>query len=182
MTRSADVQIRPLRCRDEPAVRRFLAGLTPESRYRRFHAPVHAVPEPFFARLFAPVHPVTTACVAATAAGSVVGLSQLVPGRRVPGSGPPAADLAVVVAESFRRRGLARRLVAALSVYARPELAGWRLRAEVQADNAPALALARLLAPGARRGRDGTDVVFELDVPRWAEVRGDDRWPAVLSR
>ncbi len=182
MMQLADVDIRPLRCTDEPAVRRFLAELTPESRYQRFHAPVHAVPEPFFARLFAPVHPETSAWVAVTREGSVVGLSQLVPGCIDPGSEPPTADLAVVVAEGYRRRGLARRLVTAFAAYARPDLAGWRLRAEVQADNAPALALAQLLAPDARRGRDGTDVVFEVQLPRWATVHEAKRRPAVLSR
>ncbi len=168
--------IRRLRCSDQPDLRRFFAGLGSVTLFQRFHAPIRAVPERFFAGAFAPVHPMTQAVVA-VADGSIVGLSRLVPapvgsgrvGAAEPGSRDArvrvaadtpvgSADLAVVVADRYRRRGIARRLVEAL---ASPELRGWRLRADIQPDNVAALSLARLLAPRApppprrwvRRGR-----------------------------
>ena len=181
VTELAVGQIRRLRCGDEPEVRRFFAELTRATLFRRLHAPIRSVPEVFFARVFAPVHPVTQALVAVVD-GSTVGPSQLVPSSsaacsRAGGAEPAAssrevadapagsADLAVVVADGYRRRELGRHLVGA---FATQELPGWRLRAEAQPDNVAALGLARMVAPDAHHRFDGDSVVFGLEIARSA--------------
>ncbi len=93
----------------------------------------------------------------ARAGDRVVGVAELAPD----GTGPGRYEAAVVVADDWRRRGVARALLRDLGA----RFPGAHVVAHVQHDNVGALRLAGDVAPTADRHLDD-GVVIELAVPR----------------
>jgi RimJ/RimL family protein N-acetyltransferase len=121
---------------DGEALCRFFYRLSPETVYRRFHSPLVRPDQARPERLLDIDHHNREAVVAVVD-GEIVGVARYF--RR---PGIDTAELAVVVADEWQRRGLATRLVSGLIELARS--AGvQRFTVNIQADNRPALALLR---------------------------------------
>jgi GNAT superfamily N-acetyltransferase len=133
------VVIRPATPDDAEGVRAFVRELSPHSRYQRFLVALRELPEPMVQRIVSGPREEYAALVAAPIGcdvARVVGLSEL--GR---GPGGEDREIAVAVAEDWRRAGLARTLVRALADEARCR--GWPgAYADIRRDNLPALRLA----------------------------------------
>jgi len=110
--------------------------------YRRFHAPVHRLPDETVRRLVTVDHDLREAIVAVVG-GEVVGVARY----DRPVGDPSTAEVAVLVEDAWQRAGVGRQLLAALT-----DLAARRgvrtVTATVQPDNRPVLGLVRRLLPG----------------------------------
>jgi GNAT superfamily N-acetyltransferase len=137
------VTTRPVRPDDAPLFRRLWDRLSPETVYRRFHAPLRSPPVDAH-RLVEVDHDLREALVAVVG-GEVIGVARY---DRSPAD-PASADVAVVVEDAWQGVGVGRQLLAELT-----ELAARRgvrsLTADVQADNDRMVGLLRRLLPGAR--------------------------------
>jgi hypothetical protein len=103
----AGALLRPVRPEDTAAVRDFLAGLSPDTAYRRFFTGI-GTPSAALVRRLVAVEPGRRSVVVAVAGAEVVGVadaSVLAGGR--------AVDLGVVLADRWQRRGLGDPLGAA---------------------------------------------------------------------
>jgi RimJ/RimL family protein N-acetyltransferase len=138
-----EVLTRPVRPDDEPRFVRLWPRLSPETRYRRFHAPVHRFPMSFVRRLVVVDHDLREAVVAEVG-GEVVGVARY---DRLPAD-PGTAELAVVVEDAWQGAGLGRQLLTELLRLA-AERGVHTLTATVQADNERMLGLLRRLLPSA---------------------------------
>ena len=136
------VTTRPVRPDDAPLFCRLWDRLSPETVYRRFHAPLRLPPADAH-RLVEVDHDLREALVAVVG-GEVVGVARY---DRSP-TDPRTADVAVVVEDAWQGVGVGRQLLAELTA-----LAGRRgvrtLNADVQADNDRVVGLVRRLLPGA---------------------------------
>ncbi|SHN55339.1 Ribosomal protein S18 acetylase RimI [Geodermatophilus obscurus] len=136
------VTTRPVRPDDAPLFCRLWDRLSPETVYRRFHAPLRSPPAD--ARRLVEVDHVLREALVAVVGGEVVGVARY---DRSPAD-PTTADVAVVVEDAWQGVGVGRQLLAELT-----DLAGRRgvrtLSADVQADNDRVVALVRRLLPGA---------------------------------
>ena len=136
------VTMRPVRPDDGPLFCRLWDRLSPETVYRRFHAPLRSPPTDAH-RLVEVDHDLREALVAVVG-GEVVGVARY---DRSPAD-PATADVAVVVEDAWQGVGVGRQLLAELT-----DLAGRRgvrpLSADVQADNDRVVGLVRRLLPGA---------------------------------
>ncbi|MGR6964671.1 N-acetyltransferase family protein [Geodermatophilus sp. URMC 61] len=136
------VDTRPVRPDDGPLFCRLWDRLSPETIYRRFHAPLRRTPVDA-ARLVEVDHDLREALVAVVG-GEVVGVARY---DRSPDD-PATADVAVVVEDGWQGFGVGRQLLGELT-----ELAARRgvrsLTADVQADNDRVVGLVRRLLPGA---------------------------------
>ena len=136
------VTTRPVRPDDGPLFCRLWDRLSPETVYRRFHAPLQRPPADAH-RLVEVDHDLREALVAVVG-GEVVGVARY---DRSP-TDPATADVAVVVEDAWQGVGVGRQLLAELTA-----LAGRRgvrtLHADVQADNDRVVGLVRRLLPGA---------------------------------
>ncbi len=139
-----EVLTRPVRPDDEPRFVRLWPRLSAETRYRRFHAPVHRFPMSFVRRLVVVDHDLREAVVAEIG-GEVVGVARY---DRLPGD-PATAELAVVVEDAWQGVGLGRQLLTELLRLA-AERGVRTLTATVQADNERMLGMLRRLLPSAR--------------------------------
>jgi GNAT superfamily N-acetyltransferase len=135
------VTTRPVRPDDAPLFCRLWDRLSPETVYRRFHAPLRHPPVDA-GRLVEVDHDLREALVAVVG-GEVVGVARY---DRSPAD-PATADVAVVVEDAWQGVGIGRQLLAELT-----ELAAHRgvrtLSADVQADNDRMVGLVRRLLPG----------------------------------
>jgi ribosomal protein S18 acetylase RimI-like enzyme len=136
------VTTRPVRPDDAPLFCRLWDRLSPETVYRRFHAPLRSPPADAH-RLVEVDHDLREALVAVVG-GEVVGVARY---DRSPAD-PGTADVAVVVEDAWQGVGVGRQLLGELA-----ELAARRgvrsLTADVQADNDRMVGLLRRLLPGA---------------------------------
>ena len=136
------VTTRPVRPDDAPLFCRLWDRLSPETVYRRFHAPLRRPPAEAH-RLVEVDHDLREALVAVIG-GEVVGVARY---DRSPAD-PGTADVAVVVEDAWQGVGVGRQLLGELT-----ELAARRgvrrLTADVQADNDRMVGLVRRLLPGA---------------------------------
>ena len=136
------VTTRPVRPDDAPLFCRLWDRLSPETVYRRFHAPLRQPPAEAH-RLVEVDHDLREALVAVVG-GEVVGVARYDRSRADPGT----ADVAVVVEDAWQGVGVGRQLLGELT-----ELAARRgvrrLTADVQADNDRMVGLVRRLLPGA---------------------------------
>jgi GNAT superfamily N-acetyltransferase len=137
------VNTRPVQPDDEARFLRLWPRLSPETRYRRFHAPVHQLPRALVHRLLHVDHDRREALVALVG-GEVVGVARY---DRSP-TDPASAECAVVVEDAWQNVGLGRQLLGELRALAARR--GIReLTATVQADNERMVGLIRRLLPGA---------------------------------
>jgi GNAT superfamily N-acetyltransferase len=152
------VRLRPAGAEDQPAVRDFLAGLSPQTAYRRFFAGIGS-PSSAFVR-----HLLTSGddrgAWVAERAGRVVGHAfwACPPGRA------DVAELAVVVADELQGRGVGSPLVRLAAMDAAAAGAG-RLVLHVLTENRPVLAMVTRRWPDAAPRRDGPHAVFEVPLP-----------------
>ncbi|MGY1739505.1 MULTISPECIES: N-acetyltransferase family protein [unclassified Blastococcus] len=137
------VETRPVRPDDLPRFLRLWPRLSAETRYRRFHSPVHRLPMPAVRRLVDVDHDLRDAVVAVVG-GEVVGVARYDRSPADPGS----AEFAVVVEDGWQGVGLGRQLLREVTALA----AGRGVRrftATVQVDNERVIGLVRRLLPAA---------------------------------
>ncbi len=168
------VTTRPVQPTDRRLFYRLWPRLSPETVYRRFHAPVHRLPDEAVRRLVTVDHDQREAVVAVVG-GEVVGVARY---DRLP-TDPSTAEFAVLVEDAWQRAGVGRQLLAALT-----DLAARRgvrtLTATVQPDNRPVLGLVRRLLPGSTVTRD--DDVLTVTSPLYPEpVSAPARADSVLQ-
>jgi GNAT superfamily N-acetyltransferase len=137
----------------EAAVDAVFAGLSPRSRYLRFHSPVPRLPTSVRARLVDVDGRRNAAVVAETREDGPIGLAQAF------GAGHGTADIAVAVVDAWQRRGVGRRLLTAVAALAE-ELGYTELRGSVLPENVAMQGLARKVLPWARPWFDGETVQF----------------------
>ena len=139
-TGAASVALRPIRADDAAALQEFVRALSPASRRLRFHVALNELPE---ATLQALTRVDQRAHVAFVLTSRERGAEQIVgEARYVVTDDGQTAEFGIAVAEAFRGRGLAERLLAALVDAARAAGARW-LVGDVLAGNARMLAFVR---------------------------------------
>jgi len=159
------VTVRPVLPQDAELEQSLVRGLSPEARYNRFFNPLRELPPELLARMTQIDYERHVALVAESfdaESERVVGEA-----RYVLDEDGGAAEFAVVVADDWRRQGIAARLVRALAAHARASSVS-RLYGEVLASNRPMLAMLRRLGFRRRMHPDDTRVVhatLELKAP-----------------
>ncbi len=149
-----NVRIRPVRARDASALGAMIRDLSPLSRLRRFHAGLRELPPDLLMRFTHPLPIDELALVATTtAAGRETCIAEA---RYALGDGPPdEREFALVVADGWQGRGIARQLLCWLLQRARRRGVA-RLYGDVMRDNRPMLGLADSF--GFARQRHPSDV------------------------
>lgn len=151
-----DVRIRPYGVTDRDRVRRMSDRLSAASLYMRFFSGTPRLPDHYVGLLEGLDHWDREALVALDG-DEILGIAEYVRDA----TRAWRADLAVLVADPWQRRGLGRALVGCLS-----ELAGRRGVTEFGADviltNRQALMFVRSGWPAARSSRDGGSARFRL--------------------
>jgi GNAT superfamily N-acetyltransferase len=137
----------------ESAVDAVFAGLSPHSRYLRFHSPIPRLPASVRARLVDVDGTRHAAVVAEVDGQEPIGLAQVF------GAGHGTADVAVAVVDAWQRRGIGRRLLIAVAALAE-EIGYTELRGTVLPENVAMQRLARSVLPWARPWFDGEAVQF----------------------
>ncbi|MBC3191017.1 GNAT family N-acetyltransferase [Pseudonocardia sp. C8] len=160
---TARIALRDLRPDEAGLLDTLMAGLSPRSRYLRFHTPTPALSTRMRRALLDVDGHDRVALVAETDAGTPVGIARAIRDHRH----PDEAEIAVAVVDAWHRRGVGRRLLTALAERAR---AGGvrRLTARVLPENAAALGLVRDLFPVTvtRRDDDALVLTAVLDTGR----------------
>jgi GNAT superfamily N-acetyltransferase len=141
---------------DAAGVRLFLAGLSLESSYRRFFTGLGRIPDRFVRRLVEVDHERREALVA-VAGGAVVALADYALLADCPG----AAEIGVVVADGWQRRGLGPHLVGTLLAVAQAR-GVTQVRAHTLAENARVARLLRRRWPTARPELEDSQLIWEL--------------------
>jgi len=132
--------VRPVRADDAPLVQQFVRELSPQSRRNRFFGPMRELSPAQLKRMtsFEGPHELGLVALAAADSARVVGIAQHA------ACDPPAAELAVVVADDWHRQGLGEQLVALLLAHA-ARTGITAVQGSVMAANRPMLALASKL-------------------------------------
>ncbi|MGQ0573949.1 MAG: GNAT family N-acetyltransferase, partial [Pseudonocardia sp.] len=151
---TARIVLRELRRDDAAVLDTVFAGLSPDSRYLRFHAPVPRLTAGLRRALLDVDGRDHIALVAEDDIGDPVGVARAVRDR----TRRDEAELAVAVVDAWHRRGVGRRLVQAVADRA-AGVGIRRLTARVLPENAAALGLFRSLFPLSRTRRDDDAVV-----------------------
>ena len=159
-----DVRVRRIRTTDAPAIERFYADLSAESRRTRFFAVGAGLSHRQSVSFCTPDHDHREGFVA-VASQAAPGVERMVGHLCLEPAGPGVAEVAIAVADGSQHHGIGRRLMEAGIEWARAE--GYtRLTATTFAGNAP---IHRLLAglglpahaqPGPDSGTE--DIVIEL--------------------
>ena len=159
-----EIGIRPIQTEDRRLIEEGFERLSPESRYRRFFAPLQRLSSEDLTYLTEVDHSDHEAMVALDpATEAIIGVA-----RYVRAEDPTEAEVAVVVGDPWQGRGVASALLERLVERARK--AGiTHFVALVMSDNEEALELFRNLAPGGswtRRSSSGhTEMLIELPEP-----------------
>jgi RimJ/RimL family protein N-acetyltransferase len=168
------VLIRTLRAEDRPGLARGFEQLSETSRHRRFFTVMPALSEQALTYLTAIDHHDHEALVAvAPRSGQLVGVARFIRNPRE----PDHADLAVVVIDSWQRRGVGTALLRELAQRAAEEGVRY-FTAEILADNRPVLALAHRLG-GAETTSSGGVVSARIDLAAVTDHAGAARDPAI---
>jgi protein lysine acetyltransferase len=159
-----ELLLRPLRPDDKRRIAQAFERLSPETRYRRFFAPLPRLSEQDLRYLTEVDHHDHEALAAVNPEnGAIVGVARYV--RR---DDPTEAEVAVVVGDPWQGRGVATALLQRLVARAREEGID-HFVALVMSDNTDALELFRHLAPVSshtRRSASGhTELVMALPDP-----------------
>ena len=136
------VATRPVQPDDRLLFRRLWRRLSPDTVYRRFHAPLHGLPPEAVERLVTVDHDLREAVVGLVG-GEVVGVARY---DRSPAD-PATAEFAIVVEDAWQGVGLGRQLLVELVDLA-ADRGVRRLTATVQQDNDRVIGLIRRLLPG----------------------------------
>jgi RimJ/RimL family protein N-acetyltransferase len=160
----SEIVVRQVRPEDKDAIIAGFERLSPESRYRRFFAPLDRLGERELRYLTEVDHSDHEALIAFDApSGEPVGVA-----RYVRSAEPGEAEVAVTVVDDWQGRGAATALLDALVERARDE-GVQRFVALVMSENKEALELFSNLASGAdspRRSASGhLELVFDLPEP-----------------
>jgi GNAT superfamily N-acetyltransferase len=150
------VRLRLTRPSDAPRVRAFFSGLSPETRERRFLAPLPEVDERTV-RHFTFFNPRERLVVAATAPGA--GVEEIVGLADIALLDTASADIGMVVDDAQQGRGIGTLLAEALATLAMQNGAS-QLKAEMLSNNETMLSLMRGLGPTVRAVEDGTSVAY----------------------
>ena len=150
------VVYRTIQADDVERLRRMFGRCSRETIYRRFFSYYQEAPEWVLRRLTF-VDYVHRHAVVAVVDDEIVGVARF---DKI-GSGDEA-EIAVCVEDGWQRRGIARRLIEWMVDIARTR-GVTTMTADVQADNAPALALLREVLPGAEVTAEGT--TFSVRAP-----------------
>jgi GNAT superfamily N-acetyltransferase len=150
--------VRPLaRMGAAAAVDAVFAGLSPHSRYLRFHSPIPRLPASVRARLVDIDGTRHAAVVAEVRDIGPIGLAHVF------GAGHGTGDVAVAVVDAWQRRGIGRRLLTAVAALAE-DIGYTELRGIVLPENVPMQRLARSVLPWARPWFDGETVQFAAPI------------------
>jgi acetyltransferase len=130
------VTIRPVLPQDAILQRAFVAGLSPASRYRRFHGPVNELPESTLSYMTEVDYSSHMALLATAldAGGREVQVAEARWVRREPPDSADVADFALAVADDWQRAGLGMLLLGKLVASAAAQGVR-RLIGDVLADN-----------------------------------------------
>lgn len=145
--------IRPATPEDESAVARFLGGLSPDARWRRYHSPMPVIRSWVVWAITQIDHDGREALLAISADDGIVGIAEW--GRD--NEHPSDAHVAVVVDDEHRRRGIAQALLSRLSGMA-AEHGYEQFLASVLTVNRPVFGLIQRLAPTSSHTFDGETV------------------------
>lgn len=149
------VTLRDLRPDEGDVLDALMSGLSPRSRYLRFHTPIPALTAGMRRALLDVDGRDRVAMVAEADDGAAVGIARTIRDRLR----PTEAEIAVAVVDAWQHRGVGRRLVTAVTERAR--LAGvLRMTARVRSENAAALALFRSVFPASLTHRDDDAIVL----------------------
>jgi GNAT superfamily N-acetyltransferase len=152
--------VRPLRPDEPGALDIVFAGMSPRSRYMRFHTPTPRLTAAARRALLDVDQVDHIALVAEIDAYTPVGIGRCV---RTRAPGGRVADLAVAVVDAWHRRGVGRMLVEA--IVERAVAAGiTRLEARVLPGNDDALGLFRAVTPTGTARFDGDALVLTADL------------------
>jgi GNAT superfamily N-acetyltransferase len=151
-----DIRVRRVVPNDAAELERFYARLSPESRFRRFHAACRGIPHEL-ARSFAEADHRHRDGFVAVAGGRIVGHAAL------ESCGDGSEELAVAVDDRLQRRGIGILLLAAALASARLRGVG-RLVAWVQGENAGMRGLLARAGHSLQVSWDGPVARYELAV------------------
>jgi GNAT superfamily N-acetyltransferase len=157
---AAPMLIRPYESADGDGerVEAMSARLSEHSLYGRFFAGTPKLPPMYLAALEKADHH-DREVLLAVSAGAVIGIAEYVRAA----DAPDRADLAVLVADDWQRRGIGRRLVTALACLA-ADRGITTFAADALTSNRSALAAIAALWPGARADRADATAAFALPV------------------
>lgn len=162
------IEVRAIEPTDKVALRHAFHRLSPESRYRRFFAPLTELSPRDLAYLTEIDHHDHEALVALVPdTGEIVGVA-----RYVRGDDPKLAEASVVVGDDWHRRGVATALLERLAPRARA--AGvTHFVALILSENRDAIELFQRFAPGEppRRSRSG-NLEMLIELPEEGTIRG----------
>jgi RimJ/RimL family protein N-acetyltransferase len=164
LTGGLTVHVRPIESDDKRLLAEGFEGLSPETRYRRFFAPLERLSEQDLRYLTEVDHHDHEAMVALDPdSGQLVGVARYVRSEEA-----NEAEVAVVVGDPWHGNGVATALLERLAARAREEGID-HFVALVLSDNEEVLGLFRSLAPGSssiRRSASGNvEIVIELPEP-----------------
>jgi protein lysine acetyltransferase len=163
------VLVRAIRPEDKELLRAGFDRLSPESRYRRFFAPLDHLSDQDLRYLTEVDHSDHEALVAIDPkSGDAIGVA-----RYVRSDDPAEAEVAVVVADPWQHHGLGTTLLEHLVERAREEGID-HFVALVLSDNDPALEMFRSLAPGGSQTRRSASGHIEMliELPEPGELPG----------
>jgi acetyltransferase len=144
-----ELLIRPARAADAPAIQAFVRKLSPETRRKRFFGPLVELSPQQLERLISRASADDLNLLVLDCCGEIIGMAQCVATSRA------QAELALVVADNWQRRGIGTALCSVLFEHARERhlasLAGF-----VLSENRAMLGLAAKLGFSLARDTDAT--------------------------
>ncbi len=171
---SAAVSVRPACAADTGALSDFFAGLSPQTRYLRFFAPV--TPGPALLRRMSGGDGHTDAVIAVRE-GVIIGHAMAVDQAGPPGA--RTADAGVVVADAWQGQGVGSALIRALTTSARAR-GVTSLTMDVLPGNRTMLAMIASRWPAARIEGSADFVTFRIRLPRRRQQQPPTQ-PAALA-
>lgn len=172
-TTTTPVRLRDLRRDDGPLLDALMAGMSPRSRFLRFHTPIPSLSSGMRRALLDVDGRDRIALVAETDDGTPAGIARTIRDT----VRPDEAEIAFAVADDWHRRGIGRRLVTAVAERARAQGVR-RLVARVLPENHAALALVRDVFPVCLTRRDDDALVL---VALLEGAGGPDDWAITLD-
>lgn len=153
------VVVRPIEPADHDRLLDAFARLSDESRYRRFFAPIHQLPEDTVRYLTDVDHRDHEALIALGKQGEMVGVARYVR----PAAGSEVAEAAITVSDAWQGRGLGSQLLQRLADRARQEGVR-RFTALVKVENPAAVRVLRELGPS-ELTREGDEFTLLIELP-----------------